>query len=138
MEKTRVFCDSKTHHGGARTLAKHAGGGKHITLVIAASASGIVYRPFFIVAGVKVMENWFSPLDVTQLSSQLPTFLRDLCEEGWFPKRGTVFCTQRKSMDSRTLKLFIQHLHRTVRTNISEREQFILTLDNHGSRKGLE
>ena len=137
-KKIKVFCDATTHHGGSRSYANHAGSGKHITLVIAASASGLICPPFFIVAGVNVMESWFLPLATEGLSKALPKDIVDLSEPDWFPKEGVVCCTERGSMDARTLQLFIQHIDRTIRKHISNDKEFLLTLDNHGSRKGVD
>ena len=62
--RRKVFTDASSHHGGARASVKSAGGGKHITLVVAASAAGNKCPPFFIIQGVKVMENWLAPFEI--------------------------------------------------------------------------
>lgn len=66
------------------------------------------------------------------------SFINRLTEEGWFPKNGVIFCTEKLSMDMSVLPLFMKHLDKFVCRNFDKEEHFVLTLDVHGSRKGFE
>ena len=62
-ERYKTFRSSSIKHGGGVMTTESGGGGKHVTAVIAVSASGRVAPPFFIVAGKHVMSRWTDPLD---------------------------------------------------------------------------
>lgn len=62
-KKIKVYGDSSSHHGGFRASTTSSGTGRHVTAVIAVSASGKRCPPFFIVQGKQVMSNWLDPLD---------------------------------------------------------------------------
>lgn len=64
-KKKKVFSPADPHHGGFQVATTGSGSGKHITSVIAASPSGLVAPPFFIVAGKRVMSNWLLPVNDT-------------------------------------------------------------------------
>ena len=51
---------------------------------------------------------------------------------------GAIYTSEKGSMDSRCLLLFMEHLNVAVRKNAPPEKHFLLTLDNHGSRKGVE
>lgn len=135
-KRVKVFSDANSHRGGSRAAA--GGSGRHVTAVVAASASGRVCPPFFIVEGKNVMSSWFEPLDATQYKG-LPVEVREhTTRVGWFPKNGVVVCSENGSMDMNILPLFIQHINKFVRQFVPPETSYITTLDGHGSRKGIE
>eukprot|EP00171_Calliarthron_tuberculosum_P003170 IDg3170t1 len=68
-KKVKVFGSSGTHHGGSRAQ-KGGKANKHVTAVVAVSASGRKAPPFFIVSGKNVMESWLDPLEKHQVGSE--------------------------------------------------------------------
>ena len=57
-ECIKVISSSDSSHGGFRASGISSGKGKHVSAVFAASASGIVLIPFFVVAEKYVMTPW--------------------------------------------------------------------------------
>lgn len=96
-KKIKVLCDSSTHHGGSRPAG--GGSGRHVTAVVAASASGKVCPPVFIIQGKQVMSNWFQPLEMALYTRNTTTVIDGLNEKGWFPQDGVVVCTEKGSME---------------------------------------
>lgn len=60
--KRKVLCSSLSHHDGFVSTNLRNGCGKHITVVLAVSASGMIRPPFFIVGGVRQMTAWYKPI----------------------------------------------------------------------------
>lgn len=134
--RVKVLCDSSSHHGGSRPAS--TGTGRHVTAVVAASASGRVCPPFFLVQGKQVISNWFQPLQAHMYSNANGALIGNLISEGWFPEGGVVLCTEKGSMDMTVLPFFIKHLNTFVRQFVAPEVHYLLTLDGHGSRKGME
>lgn len=134
-ERIKVAYDSTSHHGGSKPAG--SGSGKHVTAFIAASASGRVCPPFFIVQDKNVMSNWFQPLN-SDLLRRVNGQSVVLPSSTWFPEDCVVFCTENGSMDINVLPIFVQHLNKFVLKVVPAEKSFLLTLDGHGSRKGVE
>ena len=135
-QKRKVFGPSNTHHGGFVASAKTAGAGKHITCVVAVSASGKKAPPFFIVSGKNVMSNWVEPLPSIYKNSG--EICRKFEQENWFPKDGVIKCTEKGSMEMSIMPAFIKHLNAYVRSFLPNDVSYLLSLDGHGSRNGVE
>ena len=134
-KKRKVFSSSKSHHGGTKS---QRGGkqSKHITAVVAVSASGRKTPPIFIVAGKNIMSSWFQPLSVEQIMGD--TRLQWLTADDWFPRDAVVLMTENGSIEKRIIKYIIQHINKHVRKILPEEDRYCLTLDGHTSRKGVE
>ena len=63
----KVSTDLKSNHDGAWALVRSAGRGKHMTLVVSASAAGQKCPPFIIIQSVNVIESWIVPFDILNL-----------------------------------------------------------------------
>lgn len=65
---------------------------KHITAVVAVSASGRMTPPFFIIDGKQAYKKWFSPVvdKVHSMSKDIERFIKQRSVDGgsnWFGKR---------------------------------------------------
>ena len=112
-----------------------------MTLVVAALAGGHKCPPFFIIQGVNVMENLIAPFHIPKLPQNAPPELHRLTEPKWFEEMscgGAIYTSENRSMDSRCLLLFMENLNIVVRKQSPQEKHFLLTLDNHGSRKEVE
>ena len=78
VQPVKVFGAADTKHGGFRA-APASGSSKHITAVVAVSASGRKPPPFFIVAGKNIMSGWKKPLHMEELrfTERLEWFLSE-------------------------------------------------------------
>jgi len=140
-ERQKVFGSANTHHGGS-IASRVAGGGKHVTAVIAISAAGAIAPPFLIVAGKNKMSNWFDPLletEVNQKSGGLQAVgLSWLKDPNWFPEDAHISMSDNGSMEKRLISFAVDHIARAARKSISPSDTFCLTLDGHSSREGWE
>ena len=135
--KQKVICSSFHGSSGYKSSSGNSGSGVHVTAVVATSASGLMVPPFFIIAGKNYMENWTSVVtdEIGNLLKVTPSEL--FTRKGWFPDDGVIVCSERGSMTSDLLPVFIRHLNRNIRNVVSEDEHVLVTLDGHSSRKGL-
>ena len=136
-ERKKVYSPADTHHGGFIATKKHAGDGRHVTVVMAVSASAKKAPPFFIVEGKRNMSNWYMKLaeDEYELSYG---HLRVLTEDGWFPSDASLVMAEKGSMEMCIIPLFMQHLNRFVRQYVPSEQHYVLVLDGHISRKGVD
>lgn len=134
--KKEVLCSSKSPHGGFVSTNLRNGSGKYVIVVLAVLASGMICPPFFIVAGVRLVTDWYKPIQKynhkLNYTSMIPVY-----ENEWFTKDAVVCMTHKVSMDQKTIPLLIEHLSRFVRRNLCE-GQYVLLLYGHASRRGVE
>ena len=133
-DREKVFCPSDSHHGGYKAVAGK-GIGKHLTAVVATSASGQKSDPFLIFEGVYQMERWFQPLNdkVFKGADGQPEWF---AREGWMPSGSVVTGTENGSMDQGTITAFAEHFNREVRKHVPQSQRVLLILDGHASRTG--
>lgn len=131
---TKVFGSSQTNRGGFRKSLK-TGSGRHMTLVVAISASGRKAPPLFIIAGTNVMSSWFSNFtpEIFHYEDGSPHWLA--CPD-WFPEDGVVVCTKNGSNEMAMMPIIIQHINKFVRKFVPTEVSYCLTLDGHASRNG--
>ncbi len=128
----KVYVSSETHYGGCVTSSIGSGSGTHVTAVIAVSASGRKPPPFFIVQGKKVMSAWFDPLPKESYGGHI------LTGQDWFPADGAVEMSEKWSMTREKIPSFVKHLDKYVRNILPSSTSYLLTLDGHKSRMGVE
>lgn len=133
----KAFTTSDSHHGGFKCVSTRKGPGKHITAVIAVSASGRIAPPFLIVAGKNVMARWFIPLDKALYKFEEGN-LFSLARKIGSPSDGCVVMSGNGSMEKALIPIFIEHLDRFVRKHVPASLDYLLCLDGHSSRKGVE
>lgn len=134
-QRQKVFGSSDTHHGGSR--ANNGGKcGKHITAVLAVSASGRKVPPVFIISGKNVMKNWFHGLSHQQIGGD-PRLLW-LTTNSWCPRDALILMSENGSMEKRLIPFVIDHINRYVRQFVPQSESYCLTLDGHKSRNGTD
>ena len=133
--RRKVFRSAQSHHGGFQPVQK--GSGKHLTAVITASASGKLVPLFSIAAGKNVIEAWLKPLPAESYTSKagIPHWLT---QPGWMPGDCVIRCTENGSVDMKTLPFVIEHIDRFVRKTLPAEKSYLLFLDGHSSRKGME
>lgn len=131
---TRCFTSADTKNGGHRGVKSSYGISKHITAVIAASASGTVAPPFFIIAGKRKSSDWWSPV-TGRFNAKPCGIIEPYMKEGWFPTDGCIKVTENGSMEGPVLSAFVQHVEHTARQDVPKEEHFLLFLDGHSSRK---
>lgn len=136
-QKTKVFGASSTDHGGCISQSTGSGEGRHVTAVIAVSASGHKAPPFFIVQGKNVMRNWFLPLN-SEVYTSFPLEMSSLLTESWFPSKGVVVCSENGSMTMDFMPLFVEHVNNFDRTIVPSEVSYCVTIDGHSSRKGVD
>lgn len=134
--KEKVFGSSETHYGGAKGTWGR-GIGKHLTTVIATSASGHVIPPMLIFEGVYQMEQWFELLSSTVFKDDNGSAER-IAKSDWFPADAVVVGTPRGSMAMETMPRFVQHFQKHVRKTVSPDKQVCLLIGGHASRNGHE
>lgn len=83
------------------------------------------------------MTNWFLPLD-NEVYKFGDGELRKLTNRGWFPCDGHVAVSENGSMDMNIISIFIHHLNRFVRKFVPREKHYVLLLDGHSSRKGID
>ena len=137
-KRKSVYRPADSHHGGFVAIKKkHEDDGSHVTVVLAVSASGKKASPFLIAEGKRNMSNWYCKLEKEEykLSSGR---LSMLTEDGWFPSDACVVMVEKGSMEMRIIPLFMRHLNMFVRKYVPKENEYLLFLDGHSSRKGIE
>ena len=131
-----MFCSADGNNGGGR-VTDLGTKGRHLTAVVMSNAAGQVIPAFFIFEGKDVMEAWFEPLDscVFKDKNGVPHFL---CDKKWYPDDSFEIGTPSGSMDSSVISFAIHHLATHGRRLVGHNKRFVLLLDGHGSRKGVE
>ncbi|CDF40118.1 unnamed protein product [Chondrus crispus] len=110
---------------------------KHITLVVAVSASGRKVPLLFIVEGKNVLSGWISPLKPAEIICSSPTTSR-LSAEHWYHE-GTIIMTGDKgSMEKPLISHVVEHIDRCVRKEVPAELPYCMTLDGHSSREGYQ
>lgn len=133
--KVKVFSPSGSHHGGSRAQ-RGTKSNKHVTALVAVSASGRRAPPLFIVSGKRIMESWFEPLDAFQVGDCKQ--LQWLSVPNWFPQDAVILMSENGSMEQSLMKLVIEHVNRFVRKFVPAEKSYCLTLDGHSSRGGID
>ena len=133
----KVLGPPNTHQRGLVSSTSAAGSRKHVTYVIAISASGLKAPPFFIVAGKNRMSKWFEPLNsgIYKFENGRP---HPLSEHGWCPDDACVAMTENGSMQMDVMPMFIEHINSFVRRTVNASLHYIFCLDGHSSRKGIK
>ena len=132
--RAKGFSSANSHHSCAISNVK--GSGKHLTAVLIASAPGQL-APLFAGAGKRnVMQSWMAPLLKKEYTKDnVPHWLKD---ESWIPRDCVSRCTQKGSVEMDTIPHIIEHIDTVVRKAVPRERAYILFLDCHGSRKGIE
>lgn len=102
--RRKAFGASNSHHG-VFTAATNTTAGKHMTAVVAVSASGRRGPPFFIVAGTHVLSSWLKPLSKNHLDQSCN--LQRFAKSCWFRKAAFIKYTARVSIDMDLLAAFV-------------------------------
>lgn len=137
----KAFCASSGHHGGFSATSSTSGVDKHITAVVAVSASGRKSTPFFIVAGQRHMSKWTDALLNTTASSSISPALKQYdkyVKPEWFPNDGFVKMTTNGSMEMSILPALMKHIDKAVRRVVPAEVPYVLTLDGNSSRNATE
>ena len=125
-----------TNHGGFISCqAKRTN--KHITLVVAISASGRKVLPFFIVEGKIIMSGWQAPLIPVEIMHHSHETIGVCTNQCW--EDGTVIMTSDKgSMEKRLIYFVIEHVDRDFRKEVPPDLPYCMTLDEHSSWESYE
>lgn len=111
-KKIKVLGAADKHHGEARAQSSD-NRSKHITALVAISSSGRKCPPRFIIAGKNVMSGWFRSLTSVQCG-QDKTIL-GMTHADWFTNDCAGFISENDSMESRLIKLVVQHISKFSR-----------------------
>ena len=138
-KKKKVFSPAVSNHGG-ETLScfynwvrwGEAHNCCHRCLTLGTSSSS-----FFIVAGKRAMSNWFLPVSKTRYKFKNGSLLQST-KTGWMPSDVCVTISDKGLMDMELIKIFVQHLDRFVRKHLPGSLSYVILLDGHGSRGGVE
>ena len=82
------------------------------------------------------MSNWFEPLQDHELGGK--SEIQWLASVFWFPCDAAILMSKHRSMESRLIKLVIEHINKFMRKCITRAQVCCLTLDGHSSREGLD
>lgn len=134
--KKRMLCSAASHHGGFLPSSLSPSNGRHITVVLAVSASGLLAPPFFIIAGLRVMPDWFKSLHREKYNFKDPS-LQQLYKNNWFPEDTAVYMRAKGSMVQQVIPLFIEHINIFVRKHLRY-GQYMVILASTAPRKGVE
>ena len=115
--------------------AKIAGADKHITCVVAVSASERKASPF-IVAGKQDMSNWVGSLP--NICRKSGNVCRKFEQKNWFPSDGVIRCTENGSMEMSVMHGFVKHPNTFVCSFLPQDVTYFHSLECHGSRNGVE
>lgn len=137
MQKTKVYGSFDSKGGGFKSQSIGSGEGRHVTAVVAVSATGHKAPPFFILQGKRVMSNWLSHQDA-DVYQDLPPSLSSLLKKEWFPGKGVIVCTENGSMTMDIMPHFVTHLKIFVRTIVPPSVSYCVTIDGHSFRKGVD
>ena len=136
-KRERVVSDGSTHHGGFAKTTAGTGNGRNVTVVFAVSASGKKCPPFFIIEGKRNMSNWY-----LQLSEEKYKFedgnLKRFTREGWFSSDACVVMVDNGSMTMEIIPIFMAHLDNFFRQFVQQERHYVLLLDGHSSRNGID
>lgn len=133
--KIKVFSSSRSHHGGRR--AQRGGkSSRHVTALVAVSASGRKTPPLFIVSGKRIMDSWFEPLKKFQVGNCKQ--LQWLAAPKWFPEDSVILMSKKGSMEKDLIRHAVGHLNKFVRQVVPQEKPYCLTLDGHSSRGGID
>ena len=110
---------------------------KHINAVIAASASGEIAQPFFILAGKRINSEWWAPV-TGSFNDEPHGIILPFTKPGWFPGDGVIEVSKNGSMEGNLLATYVRHLDAFARRFVSQEEKILLCLDGHASRKSIE
>ena len=83
------------------------------------------------------MSNWFLPVSKTRYKFRNDSLLQ-FKKTGWMLSDACVTISDKGSMDMELIKTFVQHLDRFVRKHLPGSLSYVLLLDGHGSRRGVE
>lgn len=133
--RERTFVGKNSRRGGFQVGSKKSN--KHITAVIAGSASGRVAPLFVIAAGKKLMKKWYEPLDST-IYRNSDGSAHWLARDGWLPGDTALRTSENGSMEQTTMPFFVEHLGRYVRKFVPDDKSWVLLLDGHSSRLDFE
>lgn len=106
-KKVKVFGEYSSRRFNCRSRWESS---RHITAVVAISASGRRAPPSFIISEKNIMLNWFLPLMSEQARGD--TALQWISQEDWFPKDGVVVVSGNGNAQMRLITLLVQHIHR--------------------------
>ena len=123
-KRKSVYSPADSHHRGFVATKKHGGDGRHVTVVLAVSASGKKAPPFFIVESKRNMSNWYYKLEKEEYkisSGQLSV----LTEDGWFPSDACVIMAEKGSMETRIIPLFMRHLNMFLRKYVPKEKEHL-------------
>lgn len=84
------------------------------------------------------MSGWTQPLRGADVSSLKGTALERFTNEGWFPEDASIVMSENGYMEKRLVPLYMEHLNRHMRKFVNLSQKYLLTLDGHSSRKGLD
>ena len=82
------------------------------------------------------MSNWVDPLPTIYENSG--NDCRKYEQENWFPGDSVIKCTEKSSMEMSVMPAFVKHLNAFVRSFLPQDVTYLLSLDGHGSRNGVE
>ena len=83
------------------------------------------------------MSNWYVGLDHGTYNFKDASYNLMLRNER-FPKDACVIMTEKGLMDMATIPSFMKHLDKFVRQHVPHEKAYLLVLDGHSSRKGVE
>lgn len=106
---------------------------KHITVVVAASATGVLTPPFLIFAGKRKGSEWHAP--VSWKFKEPPSGIKEsFTKPKWFPENSCITVTDNGSMEGPVFTAFVQHLDFNARQHLYEEGAFLFFLNRHSSR----
>ena len=108
-KKTKSYAEARSHHEGSCPVRSSSGLGKHMTAIIAASASGRKAPPFLFVAGKLAMRHWIEQLVVFNRTNLIDINLEHLGVQNWFPSEGVIWCSENGSTEQQNI-----HFYRTL------------------------
>ena len=121
---------------GSRGNSTSYGNSKHVTAVVAVSASGLIEPPIFIVAGKTISSTWIDPIQGS--FRNVTSGICSRCTKpNWFPCNGVIKVTENGSMEMPILTAVINHIDNSAREH-SHKALYLLLLDGKSSRKGIQ
>ncbi len=82
------------------------------------------------------MKKWFDPLTPHEAGDRPE--LQWLHSKDWMSKDAVVIVSENGIVEKDLIRLVVQHIAQYVRIFIPSSKRFVLTLDGHSSRKGVE
>ena len=107
-KKTKSYAEARCHHGGSCPARSSSEPGKHVTAIIATSASGRKALLFFFVAGKLAMQHWIHSLVVFNRTNLIDINLEHLGMQDWFPSEGVIQRSENESTEQQNM-----HFYRT-------------------------